>query len=338
MRIIRGHPEMEVTVTTAHQYAGERVASLYPSLEGFYDGTFAEFDAEVVHENCDAVFLGLPHGESMAVAPGLLDAGKKVVDLSADFRLRDPASYENWYGTEHACPGLLGEAVYGLPEVNREKISGARLVANPGCYPTCALLGLFPLAGAGMIGGPVVIDAKSGISGAGRKLTLATHYTQAAENICPYGVSGHRHLPEITAELSRLAGGAEVPIVFTPHLAPMNRGILCTIYVPLAGTDTGITRSPGDLARDIRGLYERAYRDEQFVSLLPDGEYPQTKAVHGSNNCHVGLELAAGGSILIVMAAIDNLVKGASGQAVQSMNAMCGIPESLGLVGPGYFP
>lgn len=329
MRILWGHPEMDVSLTTANQYAGEPIASLYPSLAGVYPGSFEAFEPERALEVCDVVFSCLPHGEGLKALPGLVSEGKKVVDLSADFRLDDAGEYQSWYGVEHTATGLLQEAVYGIPEINREGIASARLTANPGCYPTGALIGLYPAARAGLIGGTVIVDSKSGVSGAGRKLTLATHYAQIADGIEAYGVTGHRHLPEIRGELGKLVGGNGADVLFTPHLAPMNRGILSTVYVPLAGVQ-GYS--------EIREVYEEAYEGEPFVHLLPSGSYPRTKAVQGSNNCHVGLELPGCGRTLVVMTAIDNLGKGASGEAVQNMNIMCGLPEDAGLAGPGLFP
>lgn len=329
LRILWLHPEIQVVLATANQYAGEPIGSLYPSLAGAYPGSFEAYDPARAAEECDVVFLGLPHGESMKELPALVGAGKRVVDLSADFRMDDAALYERWYKLAHEAPELLAEAVYGIPEIDRGRIAGARITANPGCYPTAALLGLYPLARAGLIGGPVVIDAKSGVSGAGRKLTLETHFPQIADGVEPYAVSGHRHLPEIRAELNRLCPGREIEVLFTPHLVPMNRGILCTMYVTM-------TEVPA--RGDLRALYEDAYGKEEFVHLLEEGKYPQTKAVQGSNNCHLALEQGQGGRTLVVMSAIDNLVKGASGQAVQNMNVMCGLPEAAGLAGPGLFP
>jgi N-acetyl-gamma-glutamyl-phosphate reductase len=329
LRIIWSHPEMEVALATAGQYAGEPIASLYPSLAGAYQGYFETFDPGSASEACDVFFVGLPHGESMKAVPGLVATGKRVVDLSADFRLDDAGVYERWYGAGHEAPGLMAEAVYGLPELNRERISTARLTANPGCYPTAALLGLYPIAAEGLVEGTVIVDAKSGVSGAGRKLTLNTHYPQVADGMVPYGVSGHRHLPEITGELNKLTAGPGLDVVFAPHLAPMNRGILCTMYLELSERSS---------AAGVRALYEKAYVSERFIQLLPAGVYPGTKAVQGSNNCQVGLEVAGGGRTLVVMTAIDNLVKGASGGAVQNMNLMCGLPEDTGLAGPGLFP
>lgn len=329
MRLLCAHPGFEVVAVTAHKYAGERVSSLYPSLAGFYDGDFEEYDGDRIAGSCEAVFVGLPHGESMKVVPELAEAGSKVVDLSADFRFDDAVHYEKWYGVRHQAPHLLPEAVYGLPEVKRDVIGEARIVANPGCYPTACLLGVFPVARAGLIGGTVVVDAKSGVSGAGRKLTLDTHYPQVADGMTPYAVVKHRHQPEMKAELGKMLSEGEPDLLFVPHLAPMNRGILCTLYVPLG-------RAAEEL--EVRELYQTAYADETFVRLLPEGEYPSTKAVQGSNNCHVSVALPGEGGTLVVMTAIDNLVKGASGQAVQNMNILFGLAEETGLSGPGLFP
>ncbi len=328
LRILAGHPEIEVKRATAGRYAGTPVAELFPSLTGVYDGVFEGTAVEGLVEDCDVAFVGLPHGESMKVLPTLVESGAKVVDLSADMRFEDPAEYELHYGTPHSAPSLLADAVYGLPEVNRDKLKGTSLVSNPGCYPTGALLGLYPAARAGVLGSPLIIDAKSGVSGAGRKLTLETHYPQVADGVEPYAVGEHRHRPEISGRLAGLMGESGVEVFFTPHLVPMNRGILSTMYLPLA---------EGASPEEARALYEDAYSDEPFVSLLPGGSFPGTKPVQGSNNCHVGVEMLSGG-MLVVMTAIDNLVKGASGQAVQNMNIMCGLPEETGLTGAGLFP
>lgn len=329
MRILASHPRMGVTYATANRYAGEPIQSLYPSLAGYYPGLFQRYDPVRMAESCDVVFMGLPHTESMKIAPGIVEAGKKVVDLSADFRFSEPGLYARTYGVEHQAGGLLEGAVYGLPEFNRAAVPDAEIVANPGCYPTGALLGLIPLARAGMIGGPVAIDAKSGVSGAGRKTTLATHYPQVADGICPYAVSGHRHQPEIASQLEKALGGRVPELVFVPHLTPMNRGILCTMYVVL---------KDGAGSREAREVLNDAYDSEEFVIVLPEGSYPETKSVQGTNSCHVAVEETGGGKMLVVMTAIDNLVKGASGQAVQNMNLLCGLPEGEGLAGPGLFP
>ncbi len=329
MRILWGHPEMRVELTTANQYVGEPVSRLYPSLAGFYQGAYETFDLGVIIERCDIVFSCLPHGESLKVVPELVDSGMKVVDLSADFRLKDAGEYQSWYGVVHTATELLEKAAYGLPEINREAVAAAGMTANPGCFPTGALIGMFPAAAAGLVDGTVIVDSKSGVSGAGRKLTLATHFPQTADSIEPYGVMGHRHLPEIRSQFRRLVGDAGADILFIPHLVPMNRGILSTIYIPL---------TEGHDYAKIRGIYEQAYEGEPFIHLLPSGSYPVTKAVQGSNNCHVGIAMPGCGKTLVVITAIDNLVKGASGEAVQNMNLMCGLPEEMGLAGPALFP
>lgn len=326
LRILWGHPGIEVAVATAKQYAGEPIGSLYPSLAMQYSGKFQEYSPEIL-DGCDIVFCGLPHGQSMGVVSEAAAAGMKVVDLSADFRLTAD-EYQQWYGLEHASPQMLKSVPYGIPEINRDLIAAAQVVANPGCFPTASLLGLAPLAKAGVIGSRVIIDSKTGVSGAGRKLTLGTHYPQVADNILPYGVAGHRHLPEIWGELEKLTG-EEMEVVFTPHLAPMNRGILSTMYVSVPESATPAA---------VRSLYDEAFLAEPFVHVLAEGKYPETKAVQGTNNCHLAIETARGGMTLVVMAAIDNLVKGASGQAIQNANLMLGLEETSGLEGPGLFP
>jgi len=327
LRILSGHPGIGAEVATAATYAGTRVSELYTSLEGFYDFDFVEYTVDVVASSCEVAFVGLPHGESMGVVEELLDAGLKVVDLSADFRFKSAALYEEIYGLEHKSPLLLDHAVYGLPEVWREEVTGARLVAVPGCYPTAALLGLMPLARSDMIAGTVIIDAKSGVSGAGRKLALASHFPQASDNIAPYGVGSHRHQPEMVERLDMLGLGGK--LLFVPHLAPMDRGILATMYVTL---DSTVSQD------ELHAMYVEAYKDETFVKVLPPDSFPETKAVRGSNNCHIAVAAPEGGGPAVVMSVIDNLVKGASGGAVQCMNLMCGLPEATGLVGPGIFP
>jgi N-acetyl-gamma-glutamyl-phosphate reductase len=325
LRILWGHPGFEVAVATANEYAGKDIASLYPSLAMQYDGAFEKYDPTLL-EGCDIAFSGLPHGQSMSVVADATAAGLKVVDLSADFRL-SAEDYGEWYGREHENPELLDEAVYGLPELYRESIRGARIVANPGCYPTSALLGLAPLAAGGFIRGTVIVDSKSGVSGAGRKATPETHFPNVADGIAPYGVSGHRHLPEIQVKLGEMT--EEINVTFTPHLVPMNRGILSTMYIEM---------TKGCALEEVRAALEQTYSGEAFVHLLPEGVYPSTKAVQGTNNCHIGIDSASGGHTLVVMSAIDNLVKGASGQAVQNANLMCGLEETAGLEGPGLFP
>lgn len=326
LRLLAHHPRIEVAAATAGQYAGQDIASLYPSLSAVYKGSFVSYTKRVL-EDCDIVFCGLPHGESAGVVKESFEMGKKVVDLSADFRL-SAQDYEKWYGLAHPCPELLAQAAYGLPELYRGLVASSSIIANPGCYPTSALLGLAPLAKAGLLAGTVIIDSKSGVSGAGRSLSLATHFPQVADGISPYAVKGHRHEPEMSNGLAGLSG-EDVGVVFTPHLVPMNRGILSTMYVRL-GEGAGL--------EDARALCEKAYEGEQFVQVLPQGAYPNTKSVQGSNCCQVSLEMPRGSDTLIIMSVIDNLVKGASGQAVQNANLVCGLEEGIGLANVGLFP
>ncbi|MDI6829739.1 MAG: N-acetyl-gamma-glutamyl-phosphate reductase [Actinomycetota bacterium] len=329
MRLLCLHPEVEVTYLTAQTYAGKRVTDLYPHLHKYANMRFEKFSLERAAEAADLHFLALPHGESMQVAPGLLDSGTRVIDLSADYRLHDPEEYGRWYGAEHTSPGLLSEAVYGLPEIAGEGLAGARLVAVPGCYPTAALLALAPLAEAGVPGlDGAVVDAKSGVSGAGRSLSLAAHFAQAEGSVKPYGVGSHRHTPEMEQALGGLAG-KRCRLVFTPHLVPMSRGILATCYVRV-----------GDALEqeEVDRIYEEFCASRPFLVPLGRDRFPETKAVCGSNYCHLGWHLDPERGMLTVAAAIDNLVKGASGQAVQCMNLVCGWEESAGLEALGLFP
>ena len=329
LRLLDQHPEVGVGYITAHTYAGKNVDELYPHLHRYAGLAFRELDFDAALAQAELHFVALPHGQSMRVVPRLMEAGAKVVDLSADYRLSDPEVYRRWYGLGHTSPHLLGEAVYGLPELNGEAIGRARLVAVPGCYPTAVLLALAPLAEAGWLGGEgVIVDAKSGVSGAGRTLSLGTHFAQAAESVKPYNVGAHRHTPEMEEALSSRAG-REVSLTFTPHLVPMSRGILATCYVRV-----GRGVSP----RDVASLYAGFYAGAPFVVLLGEGRFPESKAVSGSNYCHLGWSLDTGKQVLTVASAIDNLVKGASGQAVQCMNLMQGWDETAGLEALGIFP
>jgi N-acetyl-gamma-glutamyl-phosphate reductase len=328
MRILHAHPHVELAYLTAHTYAGVRVCDLYPHLHALGDLAFDEFDAEKALGAAGLHFVALPHGKAMEVVPALLEGGARVVDLSADYRLRDPALYETWYGTTHTSPRLLAEAVYGLPELAADELAGARLVAVPGCYPTAALLALAPLAARGYDLEGTVIDAKSGVSGAGRTLSLAAHFAQAEGSVKPYGVGSHRHVPEIEGVLGSLAGGA-VKVVFVPHLVPMSRGILATCYVRVAASVT---------EREVEEAYREFYDDAPFVVLLEKGRFPETKCVTGSNYCHLGWHLDGERRVLTVAGAVDNLVKGASGQAVQCMNIMLGYDQTAGLHALGIFP
>jgi N-acetyl-gamma-glutamyl-phosphate reductase len=329
MRILSVHPKVEVTYVTAHAYAGEKVTSLYPHLHLYSGMEFRTFSREEALCEAEVHFVALPHGESMKVVPQLLEGGSRVIDLSADYRLSDAESYARWYGLGHSSAHLLSEAVYGLPELYGDLVAQARLVAVPGCYPTAAILALAPLALAGIPGlDGAVIDAKSGISGAGRTLSLAAHFAQADENVKPYNVGDHRHTPEIEGVLSALSGG-EMKVVFTPHLVPMSRGILATCYIGVGGDV-----SPAQ----VEAAYREHYAESPFVVLLGSGVFPETKAVAASNYCHIGWHLDGTRNALTVAAAIDNLVKGASGQAVQCMNLMQGWEETAGLEAMGVFP
>lgn len=328
LRLLHLHPGAEVSYLTAHSYAGRKVGELYPHLLPFAGMRFEEFDAPEALKKAGVFFVCLPHGEAMQVVPRLLEAGARVLDLSADFRLDSAPLYEEWYGVEHAAPALLGEAAYGLPELNREAVARARLVAVPGCYPTASILAAAPLLRAGgLAGGVVLVDAKSGVSGAGRGLSLDTHYPQCDASVKPYKVMRHRHSPEMEQEMSR-AAGEEVRVLFAPHLVPMSRGILASAYAPLRAGE----------AEGLRERYEEAYAAEPFVHLLPGGEWPQTKAVCGTNHCQVGVAADPVSGWAVASAAIDNLVKGASGQAVQCFNLLAGFEETAGLEGLALFP
>lgn len=330
VRILSRHPGVELVRLTTQSYAGQRMWEVYPHLYSFCDQTGEKLDLPATVADSDVIFIALPHGHSAPVVAEAVQSGKKVIDLGADFRLKDRRTYEAWYKTEHTAEALLQEAVYGLPELYREEIAGARLVANPGCYPTGAVLGLAPLLKNGLIDpDTIIIDAKSGVSGAGRALSLGTHFCEVNENFKAYGVASHRHTPEIEQELSRLAG-RRVTVSFTPHLLPVTRGILSTIYARL--TQPSVTC--GELLECFRSFYA----GQAFVRVLPEGFLPQIKWVAGTNTCDTGLALDKRTGRVIVVTAIDNLVKGASGQAVQNMNLMCGFPEDTALAGPALYP
>ena len=321
VRILTGHPDVNLTVITSRKYAGQAFDTIYPSLARFIDLVCETNDPEVICRDADVVFLALPHKVSMSMAPALIDAGKRVVDLSADFRFSDRAAYEAHY-QPHSCPDLLGRAVYGLCEIYGDSIVEADLVGNPGCYPTSVLLPLLPLVAEGLIDpATIVADCKSGVSGAGREATAATHFCHVNESFKAYKVGGHRHTPEIEEKISRAAGTA-VRMTFVPHLVPMTRGMQSTIYATLAaGVD----------AKRIRRCLEAAYLEKPFVRLLDDGRVPDSLNVRGTNFCDIGWTIDPGSGRLILLSAIDNLVKGAAGQAVQNMNLMFGIGESAGL-------
>jgi N-acetyl-gamma-glutamyl-phosphate reductase len=318
LRLLALHPQVKLQVITSRADAGTRVDQMFPSLRGFVDLLFVHPD-EANLESCDLVYFATPNGIAMQQTRALLDAGVRVIDLAADFRLQDIASWEKWYGMTHACPDLVAEAVYGLPEVNREKIKSARLIANPGCYPTAVQLGFIPLIEAGAIEtGSLIADAKSGVSGAGRKAEIPALFAEAGDNFKAYGVAGHRHLPEIKQGLASVLG-ADVGLTFVPHLTPLIRGIHATLY--------------GKLTRDIdlQALFESRYANEPFVDVLPAGSHPETRSVRGSNRCRIAVHRPQGGDTVVVLSVIDNLVKGAAGQAVQNMNIMFGFPENTAL-------
>lgn len=326
LRLFAQHPEADVRAITSRKDAGMPVAQMFPSLRGHYDLAFCEpKDADLAA--CDVVFFATPHGVAMSQARELLGAGVRIVDLAADFRLGDPALFERWYKMAHACPDLLAEAVYGLPEINREAIRKARIVANPGCYPTTVQLGFLPLLEAGLVDTRYLIaDCKSGVSGAGRKAELALSFAEAADNFAAYGVAGHRHGPEIVQGLNR-ASREPVRLTFTPHLTPIIRGILATLYAPLRNPDA-----------DLQALYEKRYAGEPFIDVMPPGSLPDTRSVRGSNTLRIAVHRPPDSDLALVIAVLDNLVKGAAGQAIQNMNLMFGLPETTGLMAPPMMP
>lgn len=318
LRILAQHPQVELQAITSRGDAGTPVANMFPSLRGRVALDFVDPKAAAL-ETCDVVFFATPNGIAMGQARSLVDAGVRVIDLAADFRIKDPAEWERWYGMKHAAPELIAEAVYGLPEANREKIRSARLVANPGCYPTAVQLGFLPLVESGLVDTThLIADAKSGVSGAGRKAEIHTLFAEASDNFKAYGVPGHRHLPEIRQGLS-IAASKPVELTFVPHLTPMIRGIHATLYAQ-------VTREA-----DFQALYESRYKAEPFVDVLPFASHPDTRSVRAANVCRIALHRPQGGNTLVVLSVIDNLVKGAAGQAVQNMNIMFGFDECAGL-------
>jgi N-acetyl-gamma-glutamyl-phosphate reductase len=326
LRLLAQHEQAEVVVITSRAESGRRVDDLYPNLRGHYELSFTEPDVKVL-ANCDVVFFATPHNVAMNLVPELLAAGARVVDLSADYRIRDAAVWSQWYGEPHASPELLGTAVYGLPEVYREAIVSAQLVACPGCYPTSVQLGLIPLLARDLVDPSTLIaNSASGVSGAGRQAKVDNLLSEVSDSFKAYAVGGHRHLPEIQQGLSD-AAGKPVSVTFVPHLLPIIRGIHSTLY--------GQLTTQGE---DLQALYESWYRDEPFVDVLPAGQFPQTRTVKGANRCQISVSVPQGGNTVVVMSVIDNLVKGASGQAVQNMNIMLGLPETMGLGTVGLLP
>ena len=318
LRLLARHPEVQIASITSRGDAGTDVTQMFPNLRGRLRLRF-EDPATANLKSCDAVFFATPNGVAMEQAPPLLDAGVRVIDLAADYRISDVADWSRWYGMQHASPEWVGKAVYGLPEMNRAAIRNARLVANPGCYPTAVQLGFMPLLERGLVElHHLVADAKSGVSGAGRKAEVATLFAEASDNFKAYAVPGHRHLPEIRQGLSAMAG-EPVGLTFVPHLTPMIRGIHATLYARI--------RSEADL----QALFAERYRDEPFVDVLPAGSHPDTRSVRAANTCRIAVHRPQGGEVVVVLAVIDNLVKGAAGQAVQNLNIMFGLRETEGL-------
>jgi N-acetyl-gamma-glutamyl-phosphate reductase len=325
LRLLARHPQVELKAITSRKEAGMPVADMFPNLRGRVKLAFSTPE-EAGLEHCDVVFFATPNGVAMQQIRALLDAGVRVIDLAADFRIKDIAVWQQWYKMEHACPDLVPEAVYGLPEINRDKIKGARLIANPGCYPTAVQLGFLPLLEAGVVDtGFLVADAKSGVSGAGRKPETHILFAEASDNFKAYGVGGHRHWPEIKQGLEIFAG-KPVGFTFVPHLTPLIRGIHATLYAKLSA----------DI--DLQSLYEQRYAGEAFVDVMPAGTHPETRSVRGANVCRIAVHRPQGGDMVVVLSVIDNLVKGAAGQAVQNMNILFDLPEDTALADIGMLP
>ena len=326
LRVLAGHPEAAVTVITSRAEAGRPVADLFPSLRGHVDLAYRAPDSPALAE-CDVVFFATPNGVAMTKAPALLGNGVKVIDLAADFRLKDADEWQQWHGVKHACPELLQQAVYGLPEINREGIRHAQLVANPGCYPTAVALGLAPLVeGNHARAGGLIADCKSGVSGAGRTANSGNMFCEAGDSVRAYAVGGHRHGPEITQVLTELTDEI-IEVTFVPHLTPMLRGIHATLYAELKADTV-----------DLQRLYEDRYADEPFVDVLPAGSHPDTRSTRASNVCRIAVHRPGAGRRAVALSVIDNLVKGAAGQATQNMNLMFGLAEDMGLNCPALLP
>lgn len=355
IRLLTNHRKVEVTYVTSETYKGKQVSQLSPNLIGISSLKFKSFKAEEAKKLADVLFVALPHGKPMKVIPRLLAKNKKIIDLSGDFRLASQAKYKKWYGTNHTSANLLRKAVYGLPEVNRASIKKASFITNPGCYPTSVLLALAPVLKKKLIfTQDIIVDSLSGMTGAGRTPSSEVHFCTVAENVSSYKVGGvHQHIPEMEQEMTKIAG-EEVKISFTPHLAPFLRGIYSTIYADLKPRDArlpapevadngeqegrGAKNKAEFSTAELTEIYKEFYKHESFVKVLEEGNYPEVKAVAGSNYCHVGLEVDQRCGRVIVVSAIDNLVKGASGQAIQNMNLMCGFKETEGLESVGLFP
>jgi len=328
LRLLASHPQVQVKVVTSRTEAGKPVTELFPNLRGHFDLVFTEPAPEKLAD-CDIVFFATPNGTAMQSVPELLQSGVKIIDLAADFRLKTVSVWEQWYGMKHACPELLDEAVYGLPEWHRAQIAKARLVANPGCYPTATLLGFLPFLEAGLIDPQrLIADAKSGVSGAGRKASVPTLMAETGESFKAYNVSGHRHWPEICQGLETCAKQS-VGFTFVPHLIPMIRGIEATLYATLLREVS---------LEEIHALLKQRYQNEPFVDVLPAKSHPETRNVRGVNICQLSVHRPQDSNTLVILSVIDNLVKGAAGQAIQNMNIMSGFPETMGLMGVALLP
>lgn len=326
IRLLIAHPEVEIKIITSRSEAGKPVSELFPNLRGACELTFSEPNIKTL-SSCDLVFFATPNGTAMKMVPELLAEGVKVIDLAADFRIKDIEVWQQWYGMEHSCSDMVAEAVYGMPEINRSEIAKARLVANPGCYPTAVTLGFMPLLEAGIVdAGSLIADAKSGVSGAGRGASVANLLCETTESFKAYAVNGHRHLPEITQTLTTIMD-KQVGLTFVPHLTPMVRGIEATLYARL--TDSG---------QNLQSLYQARYENELFVDVLPEGQVPETRSVKGSNLCRMSVFQPQGGDVVVVSSVIDNLVKGAAGQAIHNMNIMCSLAENTGLTLTALLP
>ena len=330
LRFLVNHPgKLEIALCTSETYAGQYIDSVLPNLRGFLSSKFEALDIDSLKDRVDVVVLAVPHKVAMSFVPQILAQGLRIVDFSADYRLEDAETYEAWYHVDHTSTSLMSKSVYGLPERYRDCIRSAQLVANPGCYPTSAILAAMPFVKQGIVAlDSIIVDSKSGISGAGPKPSENTHYANRESNFMAYNIGVHRHTPEIEQELSAVAS-EPVRVTFTPHLVPMTRGILSTVYMRLTAEIS---------TAEAVAIYTKFYEDEPFVRVLPVGTYPQTKAVLGSNYCDVGLEVDARTRRIVAMAAIDNLGKGAAGAVVQNLNLMCGFKETDGLKVPGMMP
>ncbi|HZJ82404.1 MAG TPA: N-acetyl-gamma-glutamyl-phosphate reductase [Clostridia bacterium] len=328
VRLISSHPDVEISNIVSHSYAGQYLKDVYPQFMGTNDRVLDDLDMDKVVADSDVVFTCLPHGASSKVIPSLYQKGARIIDLSGDFRYISSETFQEWYGYEHPNPGLLKESIYGLPELHKEDVKSAQLIGNPGCYPTCAILGIAPLLENKLIhNNSIVIDAKSGATGAGRATSVGLNFCEVNENMKAYKVSTHRHTSEIEQELSLVSGG-DITLSFTPHLIPTKRGILSTMYTSLINSLS---------FKDVYKVYKEFYADAPFVSIYPEDKLPETKYVNGSNGCHIGFVLDERTNRIIVVSAIDNLIKGAGGQAIQNMNIMFGLDEKTGLSQPGWY-